>query len=284
MGIKLVACDLDGTLLNDNRIITKRTLDAIKKIQDKGIKFVICTGREQNSVKEIKKKYGLTCGAILMNGACYMDENNQLDLFKPIPYEKVKEIIDTFDKVQSDFTILTSEGIRSRHTYEELIDNYIEHVMEIGWASTYEQAKKEIEEDNFFIGAKKFESLKELKDVNVLKIENHQNYTMEITLQAAKMVEKIEGISIVHYPGGNVEITALDAKKGNTLFELSEKLHLSISEVMPFGDEDNDYSMISRFPSSVAMKNGNERIKAVAGRISKYTNDEDGVARILETL
>ena len=73
MSVRLVACDLDGTLLNDDKVISKRNHEAIKLLEDNNVDFIICTGREKNSVIQLKEKHQLNCEAIMMNGALYMD-------------------------------------------------------------------------------------------------------------------------------------------------------------------------------------------------------------------
>ena len=132
MSIKLVACDLDGTLLNDDKVISERNYKVIQTLEDNNIDFLICTGREKNSVIQLKERHHLNCEAIMMNGALYMDKNNIVCFSKKIADEAVKKIIEIFDKYDCDFIVQTLEGIRSRHTYEELIEHFAEHMVEIG--------------------------------------------------------------------------------------------------------------------------------------------------------
>ena len=284
MSIKLVACDLDGTLLNDDKVISERNYKAIQTLEDNNIDFLICTGREKNSVIQLKERHHLNCEAIMMNGALYMDKNNNVCFSKKISDEAVKKVIKIFDKYDCDFIVQTLEGIRSRHTYEELIEHFAEHMVEIGWATTLQQAHEKMKDFNFFEGNQKYETIDELLSAGVLKIENHQNHNPDITDDINKELEEIDGISIVYYPSGNVEITDVNATKGQTLYEVMKLKGYSLEEVMPFGDEDNDYSMLSLFPNSVAMCNGNERVKKVSGKISEFSNHEDGVAIEIERL
>ena len=79
--IKLIASDMDGTLLNSNHDIDKETVDAIRKAEEAGIIFAISTGREYESVKEVLDKHNIKAQCILSNGAEYRDEDgNILDI------------------------------------------------------------------------------------------------------------------------------------------------------------------------------------------------------------
>ena len=162
--------------------------------------------------------------------------------------------------------------------------SFAEHMVEIGWATNLQQAHEKMTDFNFFVGNQKFEDVEDLLKDGVLKLENHQNHNPDITEEINKELEQIEGISIVYYPSGNVEITDKNANKGQTLYEVMKLKGYQMDEVIPFGDEDNDYSMLSLFPNSVAMLNGNEKVKKVAGKISQFTNHQDGVAIEIEEL
>lgn len=284
MSIRLVACDLDGTLLNDEKNISERNIKAIHLLEKHNVDFLICSGREINSVRQLKEKYNLKFEAILLNGALYIDKEEKPVIAKTIADDAVRQIIRIFDEYGCDFTVQTLHGIRSRHTYEEMIDIYANHMVEIGWARDVKQAYEKMGDVNFFIGNEKFESVEELLPNGVLKIENHQNHNPDITHDINEELKKIPGISIVYYSSGNVEITDCSATKGATLKEVAKLKHLGMDEVMPFGDEGNDYSMLSIFPNSVAMCNGSDEVKKVAGRISQFSNTEDGVGVEIERL
>ena len=76
--IKLIASDMDGTLLNDDHKISKNNLEAIKKTQEMGIDFTIVTGREYGAVKSYLEENDLRCECILNNGAEYRDVDGNI--------------------------------------------------------------------------------------------------------------------------------------------------------------------------------------------------------------
>ena len=82
--IKIIASDMDGTLLNSEHKISSENLKAIKEAQDKGIHFAIATGRDYLDVEPVLKECGLKCECIVSNGAEYRDSNG-IKLYKTVP-------------------------------------------------------------------------------------------------------------------------------------------------------------------------------------------------------
>ena len=90
---KLVAVDLDGTLLNSYGEVTEYTKEVIKKVQQKGLKFIIASGRPMDSIKSISKDIGADKYFIAGNGAIIYDTQKQEVIYeKYIPKQKVLEI------------------------------------------------------------------------------------------------------------------------------------------------------------------------------------------------
>ena len=99
-----------------------------------------------------------------------------------------------------------------------------------------------------------------------------------------RKLEANEGLAVASSFATNVEITAAEAQKGPVLKEYIESLGYRMEEVMVFGDSLNDYSMLSMdFGATVAMENGDPRVKAAAKYIAPG-NEEDGVAQVIEKL
>ena len=84
-----------------------------------------------------------------MNGALYMDKNNNVCFSKKVSDEAVRKIIKIFDKYDCAFIVQTLNGIRSRFTYDELLANFAEHMVEIGWAASLQQAHEKMVDFNF---------------------------------------------------------------------------------------------------------------------------------------
>ena len=92
--IKLIASDMDGTLLNSDHKISKDNLEAIKKAQDMGVHFAIATGRIYYDVEPFLKENGIKCECIVMNGAEYRDKDGNVLESIDIDKNKATEIFD----------------------------------------------------------------------------------------------------------------------------------------------------------------------------------------------
>ena len=109
--IKLIASDMDGTLLNSDHTISEGNIEAIRKAQELGVKLTIATGRSYDQVKPIADKFNLNCEFILMNGAEYRNEQGEILESITIGKDKLKDIIEIMEKEDLSIEIFSSNGI-----------------------------------------------------------------------------------------------------------------------------------------------------------------------------
>ena len=128
--IKLIASDMDGTLINSSHEISSRNLNAIRKAQESGIEFAIATGRDYSMVKPFLDKYQLKCEAIVMNGAEYRDCKGEVIESIGIEKDKVKDIIVEILKESSIVDIYTSEGIFTTKYSKEDFESTVNRIKE----------------------------------------------------------------------------------------------------------------------------------------------------------
>lgn len=91
--IKLVACDLDGTLFNSDMVVSPENAAAIRAAQESGIEFLVATGRAPKQSKFLLKDAGIKTGFINLNGALVYDTNDHLTVKNPIADDKALKII-----------------------------------------------------------------------------------------------------------------------------------------------------------------------------------------------
>src|SRR5215212_1397361 len=109
--IKLVAVDLDGTLLNDSKQVTEQTAEALACLPQQGVKLIMASARPPRSVRAIYQSLGLDTLQINYNGALIWDEPNKTPIFhRPIPGRLAKKIIDTARDMFEE-TIVTCEAL-----------------------------------------------------------------------------------------------------------------------------------------------------------------------------
>lgn len=279
--IKLIASDMDGTLLNDNHEIDKDTAEAIKKAEESGIIFVISTGREYENVKYILDKRDIKCQCILSNGAEYRDENgNILDVIN-INENSAKEIIQIFKDNNISARMFTDKGIFTTSTREKALEELTFRTLTFNKNLTKEEAKKIAEKENFFTCLKYVEDVEKFfKDgIEIRKfVAFHED--IELLNKLKGTIGKIGGLSISSSFNDNIEITDINAQKGIILEKVITKMGIDKKDVVILGDSFNDYSMFEIFEESVAMKNAIPEVKKIAKYITD-TNDNQGVAKAI---
>ena len=279
--IKLIASDMDGTLLNDNHEIDKETAEAIKKAEEVGIIFVISTGREYENVKYILDKKDIKCQCILSNGAEYRDENgNILDVIN-INENSAKEIIQIFKDNNISARMFTDKGIFTTSTREKALEELTFRTLTFDKNLTKEEAKKIAEKENFFTCLKYVEDVEKFFEdgIEIRKfVAFHED--IELFNKLKGTMGKIGGLAISSSFNDNIEITDINAQKGFILEKVITKMGIDKKDVVILGDSFNDYSMFEIFEESVAMKNAIPEVKKIAKYITD-TNDNQGVAKAI---
>lgn len=263
--IKLVAIDLDGTLLNGKKEITPRNKAALIAAKAKGVKVVICTGRPLRAIHPFLEElhleepgdYSITFngGLVQKNDTGEMIEKNVLS------FVQVKELIALAQSLDLPLDLLSEEKVYNVATSLEnqslystmnpLLTHLPTEVADVQGDLVYNKAV--IGFDQVFLDAQIKKIPAEIREAfEVIK-------SREILLEfMPKGVTKAYGLSL-----------------------LVRDLALNPSEVMSIGDEENDLSMIEYAGVGVAMANAVSLVKAAADVVT-CSNEEDGVACVVE--
>lgn len=279
--IKLIASDMDGTLLNAKHAIDKATVEAIKAAEKSGITFAITTGREYDSVKDHLLENDIRCQCILMNGAEYRDEDGNILEEINIEQKNAIEIVNILQKEKISARIFTNKGIYTTDSKKEALKEVLYRTLSFDPELTEEQALEIAKTQPFFTQLKYAENLKEFLNSGI-EIRKFVAFHKDVKLinKIKKIISEIEGIDVSSSFMDNIEITHITAQKGIILAKVSEKMGLKREEVLVLGDSFNDYSMFTEFTESVAMGNAIPEIKEVAKYITD-TNDNLGVAKAI---
>ena len=266
--IKMIAADLDGTLLRDDKTIDPYTLDVISKAVESGVIFVIATGRPYNGVpQELLDIKGIRY-AMTSNGARVVDtKTGESVIQKLLPREKgikALEIGAKYDTLQEIY--YSGQG----YAEKKKLDNVQKYHKNPNMWEYFLRTRKQVEDV--------MEMAHEMNE-DMDKMQMLFPYDDE-RAEAWKEIEKLDGINAVDSIGYNIEVTSIDAHKGAALIELAHMLGIRDEEVMAFGDGDNDASMIKAAGFGVAMGNAGERARTVADYITDSNND-NGVAHAI---
>lgn len=268
---RLAAADMDGTLLNHERKITKRTKEAIKQAIKQGVYFVPATGRAVNALPpELKSIEGVRYGIFSNGGTVYDLEEEKAIYTNHFDPQRALELIDQLR--QFDLMISVSQGGQS---YGERVP--MEH---LDYFELDENTREIVK------GSRKIvEKIEDYIKENKRTIEKMTLIfrTMEERANVWSWLSRFTDIQYSSSLPKNIEISKKGCNKGSGLVHLAEILGISKEEIIVFGDADNDKEMFQQAGYSVAMENGLESMKKMADYVT-VSNREDGVAKAIETL
>lgn len=269
--IRLLALDLDGTTFNSEKIITKRTQNAIEAAIKKGVIVMPATGRPKTGLPDSFISIPGVRYALTSNGGAVVDLLSDSVIHSDfVAYETACRTIDLLLTVDAMVDVY-HEGkcYAERKGYEKTLYTY-RNIPE--WFRIYVK-KSRIPVDD----------LRERVYSGKLKIEKFVASFDDMILrqQLFDQARMIDGLSVVFGNEFNVEITSAAATKGHSLLAFADKMGIGREQIMACGDSMNDHTMLKAAGLSVAMKNADEDTKALADAVT-LSNDEDGVAAAIE--
>lgn len=268
MAYKLIAIDMDGTLLNTQDKISERNKKALLKAINNGIHVVIATGRIYKSALYYYKDLGLNSPIIACNGAVISSSNGEIIFEKLIDSSSLKELIQLAEENDMYYHFYDKDKFYYKTTKEEF-SNYYRYYEE-------NYIKQDIE-------LVSFKSPWDIVDPNSSKYYKAVFIDDDIDrlLDFRSKLKDIKGISVSKSWHNNIEVMNKEVSKGNAVKFLMDALNIDSSQVIAIGDNENDVSMFKVAGLSIAMANGDEIAKKQAHVITA-SNDEDGVAQAIE--
>lgn len=279
--IKLIASDMDGTLIFDQKI-SKENLEAIRAAQKKGIKFAIATGRAYEDVKPFLDQYGLTCECVVLNGGEYRDIAGSIVEGIYIDKSLVTEIMSILSEGNLAVEIYTNNGYYTTNTEEEIFDSMVKRskIFRPHITDSNEIYRNALNHPHF-VKMKYITNIDEFlkSNVEIGKFISFADTANELYGPREKL-NKLRGIVVSSSFTTNIEINDRYATKGRILAKAAARMGINKDEVAILGDGFNDYSMFVEFPNSFAMENAIPEIKEVAKYITA-SNVEHGVAKAI---
>jgi len=262
---KLVAIDLDGTLLNSKKQISDENKEAIKNAIDAGLHVLVCSGRIYAGARVFGEEIGSNLPIITCNGARIMDmETNQEIYSKTLPLDICEKVVDFCH----DFGIYYHAYVGDTLFTEKLDFSSLK----------FSEKNKELPEDRRMdiqvVDDMKHYFKKYSNDISKLVIMSNDS---EKLAKARVELEKIKGIALMSSGPDNFEIMDETVNKGEALKFMAERYGIKQEEVMALGDNENDLSMLEYAGLAVAMGNGEDYVKEIADFVTQ-SNDDNGVA------
>ncbi len=281
--IKLVACDLDGTLFNSNMTISEENAAAIKLAQENGIEFLVATGRSPQQSRKNMREYGLKTGFININGALVYDANEQLQVKHQLPNEKAKLVAHILLKNQLYFELVTADKIYSNDISKRVV-NLARSLMSLNPGVTFKKAVATAAGSNAMLSmtlVDDFDQLLADPKTEIMKIISFDAHGPAAFSSAKKEIMSLGDVAVTSSAAANIEINDIKAQKGPALLDYARKKGFKKEEVAAIGDNLNDASMIRDAGVGVAMANAVPAIKKLA-QVKTKSNDDNGVAYILK--
>lgn len=280
--IKLVACDLDGTLFNSNMTVSDTNTQAVKNAQNNGIEFLIATGRAPRESCSILKDADLNTGFINLNGALVFNEEGKLIVKHSIPTNKSIQIVNLLHDAGFYFEIVTEKQVYSENL-EQRITNVAHLMVDLNPLLDFRQAVAISASNKTITNMKQVPSFTKLLSdpkIEVMKFIAFDSRGHEAFADVKEEIAKLGDLVVTSSSSSNIEINAVKAQKGLALLDYAKLKNIKQNEIAAIGDNLNDESMIRAAGVGVAMGNAIPLIKDIA-QVTTKNNNEDGVAYIL---
>lgn len=256
---KLIAIDIDGTLLNDNKEILPETLLNIKEAYNKNVVIAISTGRGYPASKRYVNEINLNIPLILYNGSrIRMSNDETLILNKTINNAVAKKVYELIEENNGTCCFWKNDKLYFNKNDDYTV--YYENLTSIK-PNILSNVDDEIFNDiNKFIWFGTSEELEKIQK---------------------EILVSISGIDFFKSQSHILEIVPTGVNKGNAVSILASSLGIKPEEVIAIGDDENDISMIKYAGLGVAMGNAKQVVKNNADYIT-LTNNENGVGEVIK--
>lgn len=286
---KLIAMDIDGTLLDSYGNVSKENIEAIKKAKEQNIEVVLTSGRMPKAMTAIASQINAENYLICGNGAMIYDVKKEKIIYSNyLPKKKLLEIIKICEENSIYYNVYTNDVIVTKslnynllYYHNENLKNPEEKRIKMYITEDIYSYVQNYEGDDFLkiticdsdklIFKSIMNKLKTIKQVDVL----------EVSHMSRKIIKHgTQEIEIAYY---YTEVTNQNVNKWTAIEELIKYLNISKEEVMAIGDNINDEQMIKNAKLGVAMGNSSPYVKEIADKVVK-DNNSSGVAEAINSI
>lgn len=264
MTYRLIATDLDGTLLRSDGTVSPRTIDALRRAEEAGLVVVIATGRPLRWVRPVADMLRHTGVAILSNGAAIYDMHTDTIMqTRPLPRDAVLKVADAVRSALPEVTFAI-ESVERGFGQEP---GYPTHTLDDGQRPTIATAH-----------------IEELATDDIIKLLIlHNDMGPDELLTRARDVAGDLAEFTHSSRHGLLEVSASGVTKASTLAGIAAGHDIAPDDVIAFGDMPNDLPMLAWAGTGYAMANAHPIVRAATEHHAP-PNDDDGVAQVVEAL
>ncbi|WP_348519873.1 Cof-type HAD-IIB family hydrolase [Bacillus sp. 165] len=279
--MKLIAIDLDGTLLSQHLSISEENLTAIHAAQEQQNIVMICSGRAKEDIVQLLKRYNLSCPIGASNGAVTYAEGKVLKETH-IEAKSVFQVLEQLEKAQFPYKLYTNQGIYVPSTWKERVITDFQANTETNTEFSLEELDRITEKqakDNIITFFTDYNVLLAADDLHIekffiLALDGTRRKNIMQTLQT------IPSIAVTTSGSNNLEVMNKHAHKGNGLKVIAAHFAIPLQDTIAIGDNFNDVPMLQAAGFSIAMGNAEDEVKKLCDAVT-LTNEEHGVAYAL---
>lgn len=276
--MKLIAIDMDGTLVNRQLKVTKENSETIKEAVNDGHHVVIATGRSYDEAKHTLEDADLHLPLICVNGAEIRSEGWEILSSIPLTFEQYEDIKKILDEEDIYYELYTSKG-----TFTDNREKAYEVMKDIVLTSNPEATDDDVQKAalrRFRLGLVSvvgdFDKLLSENGIEVYKFLAFSSDTAKLQ-RAFQHLKGVDSLAVSASADNNLEITNSEAQKGVAVQRYAKLKGISLKDTMAIGDNYNDVSMLEVAGFPVAMGNAVDEVKEMASFVTKE-NDESGVS------
>jgi len=267
MDYRLLALDLDGTLLNDEERISNSNIEWVRKASEKNVRIIVATGRSFNSAKQYLRIIDVPDPVIAFNGAVIQKGDETLRKIT-LKDELIQELVQFLKDMDYCPIVYTAEGDKYYETFGKYTDDFL------SFSKGFESELKRISR----LSERRWDNVIRLSvitgepDIPLLHAELKKRF--------GKKIKTID----TFFSGWNFwifEILDKTCSKSSGIEFLCRNLGITREEVIAVGDNHNDLDMITWAGLGVGMRNGMDTVLREADYITEKTNNENGVSEVI---
>lgn len=281
--MKLIAIDMDGTLLSHDLQISEHNMNAIQQAQREGHIVMICSGRAKEDLSGLLQRYNLSLPLGTSNGAVVYVNDTLLQA----SYINKAIALQTALHLEAEgfpYKVYTNQGIYVPTNWNENVMHTWQAASSQSHNFTIEDVQKVTEQQLQSNVIRSFDNISALLSSDELEVEKFFILTLDdqVRTQLLEHLQVIDEIGITASAPTNLEAMNRNAHKGNGLRAMAKHFGIPMEHTVAIGDNFNDVPMMQAAGFSIAMGNAEQEVKDLCDAVT-LTNEEHGVAHALET-
>ncbi|HFZ7114050.1 TPA: HAD-IIB family hydrolase [Streptococcus agalactiae] len=273
MAIKAVFFDIDGTLLNDRKNVQKSTIKAIRNLKDQGILVGLATGRGPSFVQPFLENLGLDF-AVTYNGQ-YIYSRSEIIYTNQLSKTTVYRLIRYAGARRREISLGTASGLLGSGIIglgTSRLGQIVSSLVPRKWAKAIERSFKH------FIRRIKPQNIDSL--MIILREPIYQVVLVATEGESERIQKQFPRVKLTRSSPYSMDVISEEQSKVKGIERVGQRYGFDLSEVIAFGDSDNDIEMLSQVGIGVAMGNASQQVKEIA-RYTTADNNDDGISKAL---